>query len=129
MNGFEHAAPDLMRFIQSIHRQCPLLSESILFRSEVETLNDEQDSGDLEASVSIEADDRHLRPAATGCLKVSYVRETLGFPVLQNQMHATFHKALPSSYRLDYGEANLMHFGHVPLQLTKKVSFTHRYVL
>ena len=119
----------MTEFIQSVYRDNPLLFESILSRSEVDTLDIDQDSDDLEPSVSIEADNNHRRPSAIGSLRVTYVQDILRFPVHQKHMDNTFQKALSSAYSSDYGERNVLYFGRIPLQWVKKISFTHRYVL
>ena len=136
MNGFKHSDPELTKFIQAIYKDNPLLFQNMMPNSEIESLaaddaskNEAELENDDEQSVLPEADDVHLRPSAIGCIPVQHVRTILGFPLRQLQMEKDFTAAFSKSYSRDYNKPHVDHFGKVPLQWSKKVSFTHRYVL
>ena len=129
MNGFKHSDPELTKSVQGLYRDCPLLFQSLLPRSEFEVLAvSDPDALEDETSVVLKADNEHLRPSAIGCLQQKYAREVLAFPVREKQMDAIFKTELTRAFDRDYSSPNVLHFGKIPLQWTKKLSFTDKLV-
>ena len=119
------SATDRTAIIQSLFNVCPLLFQSLLSRSEIDSLNEQIDD---EGEIDLTADPLHSQPRAIGCIRPKHVRLQLGFPVSQKEMDATFSMDFTEVYRRDYGSPNVLHFGKTPLQWCKKLVFTDRYL-
>jgi hypothetical protein len=124
-NAFSATDPELTAIVQSLSNVCPLLFQSLLSRSEMDSLNEQIDDED---EIDLTADPLHSQPRAIGCIRPKHVRLQLGFPVSQKEMDATFSMDFTEVYRRDYGSPNVLHFGKTPLQWCKKLVFTDRYL-
>jgi hypothetical protein len=125
-NAFSVTDPELTVLIQSLFNDCPLLFQSLLSRSEINSLNEQIDEDEDE--IDLTADPLHSRPRAIGCIRPKHVRLQLGFPVSPKEMDAAFSMDFTEAYRRDYGSPNVLHFGKTPLQWCKKLVFTDTYV-
>jgi hypothetical protein len=78
-NAFRATDPELTAIVQSLSNVCPLLFQSLLSRSEMDSLNEQTDEDEDE--IDLTADPLHSQPRAIGCIRPKHVRLQLGFPV------------------------------------------------
>jgi hypothetical protein len=107
-NAFSATDPELTALIQSLFNDCPLLFQSLLSRSEIDSLNEQIDEDEIDLRVT--ADPLHSRPRAIGCIRPKHVRLQLGFPGSQKEMDAAFSMDFTEVYKQDYGSPNVLHF-------------------
>ena len=114
--------------VQELYDRAPALFEPVLPRSEIESLNIDPE----EDEILLQSDQAHLRATALGCIQSSYVRNQLGFPVttkdMENKSNAAFVAQFAAAYSRDYAKPNVVHFGKVPLQWSKKLSYYDKLV-
>ncbi|KAL9635849.1 MAG: hypothetical protein Q9204_002463 [Flavoplaca sp. TL-2023a] len=107
--------------LQWIHRECPSLLKNLLPQSEQKDSVSEEEEG----RISIIGDDMHLEPLAIGCLKVSWVKKYLGWPIRSGPKMEDmgFAKMLQDAYLHEYNEPHVT-LPNARLQWCSKMSFT-----
>lgn len=133
MKAFQYSDPELTAMFQELYIKCPSLFDTMLPRSEIESLNNKAaenlhySADEDDDEVLLQADNKHTRPSAIGCIEPGYIRRELGFPVspkdLTNPSNTAFADELSAAYDRDYTKPYVMHFGKVPLAWCKKLSF------
>lgn len=133
-NAFTQQEPELTKLFQRMYLKIPLLFESLLPKSEVETVgavnievdaDDEAFVGEAEAQIEGEVNAIHRRPAVIGCLQSRFCKEILKLPIRSSDMTPNFKAELSQGYR-DYNLANIVSFAAGGFQWCKKVSWTDR---
>jgi hypothetical protein len=128
-NGMRETDAQMSDLLQYIHQQCPTLLESLLPRSEQETMRNQLESlVEDDEEVPLVGSQSHLNPTATGCIATKYVRGTLKLPVSRQDLEndRAFAKLLRQAYSDEYKKKNVFEFGKKWLTWTKKLGFTDR---
>jgi hypothetical protein len=121
---------EMSQLLQDIHKQCPILFDSVLPRSEHESLRSQLDSLIDEDEVPLVASKRHLNATAIGCISSGYAQKALKLPVKISDLDkdVKFARLLREAYASEYGLDNIYEFGKKWLLWVKKLAFTDRYV-
>jgi hypothetical protein len=134
-NAFADRDPGLTKLLQRMHLKIPSLFESLLPKSELETVatanieleaDDEVFVDETESRVKGDVEAIHTRPAVIGCLQSRFCKETLKLPMKSSDMSPDFKSKLLLGYR-DYNMPNIVSFGAGTFQWSKKVAWTDRY--
>jgi hypothetical protein len=128
LNAFKETDSGLTEMLLDLNRRCPTLFDSLLPKSEQESLLEKED--DENDDIVIQGDDNHKRPSAIGCLQAKYCREELGLPTRSSDLALPpwFGRLLREAYGRDYNMPNIVHFGKAAIQWCKKFSFFDRCV-
>ena len=129
MDTWQVEEPHITTMIKDLYRICPNLFDTLLSKSDQESLRSsliEQDDEDDE--IILQSDKRHKDVAATGRLRIKYCREVLQVPLRASDslMTTGFKSQLRKAFAEDYGVQNVMYFGVHPFQWCRRIGFTSR---
>jgi hypothetical protein len=129
-NGMRNTDAEMSDLLQYIHSQCPTLFESVLPRSEQESLRNQLESLVEDDEVPLISTARHRNPAAIGCISTAFARRSLRLPVKSSDLDEDFKfsEMLRKAYSSEYKLKNVYEFGKKWLLWVKKLAFTDRYV-
>jgi len=95
----------------------------MLPRSEIEDYVAEDDE---EPQMALIGDGGHICPAAIGCIQAKHAKEVLNLPVQTSTISDAFRKQLRAAFQNSYDMVNVIEFGKVAIQWSKKLAFTNR---
>ena len=129
MNTWRADEPQITSVVKDLYRKCPTLFDTLLSRSEQESLRSsliEHDNEDDE--IVLQSDDTHKLVTATGRLRSKYCREVLQVPLRASDslMSTDLKSQLRSAFANDYSMHNVVYFGVNSFQWCKKIGFTSR---
>jgi hypothetical protein len=81
---------------------------------------------DEESQLTLTDDGGHICPAAIGCIQAKHAKEVLNLPVRTSAMSDAFRKQLHAAFQNSYDMVNVIEFGKVAIQWSKKLAFTDR---
>ncbi|KAL8798787.1 MAG: hypothetical protein Q9200_007697 [Gallowayella weberi] len=117
-DAFAISEPVLTQLFKDLQAECPVLVNKLLPQSEKT-----HDILDDDSYLFLKSDANHSQPAALGRLQAKLVRNELSLPIRSSAMDQAFQKMLRTSYEIDYGMSNVMHFGVASIPWSKKVNF------
>ena len=121
--------PQITAVVISLHRNCPTLFDTLLSRSDQQSLRSsliEYDEEDDE--IVLQSDEMHKHVIATGRLSTKYCQEILQVLVRASDslMTTLFKSQLESAFAKDCTILNVMYFGAYGFQSCKRIGFTSR---
>ena len=128
MDAFADDEPEITSMVKLQYRKCPKLFDTLLTRSEQQSLHSkealDEEEDDYE-ELALQSDDAHRHTTVTGCLASHYIKNNLKLPVRSTDplMTPHFRAMLRRAFETDYGMANVFHFGTTRMRWCKKVSF------
>ena len=129
MDTWENDEPQVTAVVKTLYRKCPTLFDTLLSRSDQESLRSSLIKHDEEEDeIILQSDDMHKRVTATGRLSTKYCTEILHMPnrASDSLMTTHFKSQLRSAFAEDYGVSNVIYFGAYSFQWCRKISFTSR---
>ncbi|KAK1773732.1 hypothetical protein QBC45DRAFT_386959 [Copromyces sp. CBS 386.78] len=138
LNAFALSDPTLTRQINDLTKQIPSIFEKLLYCEEQIRIGLMDNADDDEFDIDYSADDTHRRPAVSGKLKVTTMRnirhriaaginrdigEPYYLPLTLKQMPDVFRRALSQAYDINYS-IQYMVFGLGIIQYNSRVSFS-----
>ena len=118
--------PEITAIVKELYRRCPTLFDTLLSRSEQESLRSSLTDHDEDDEITLQSDAVHKHVTAIGRLRLKYCQDILQVPIRASDplMTPQFKSQLRKALALDYNMANIMYFGAHPFQWCKKVGFT-----
>ncbi|KAL9036395.1 MAG: hypothetical protein Q9180_004325 [Flavoplaca navasiana] len=112
--------------MKDIYRKCPTLFESLVSKSEQDSLRSSLIGIDDDDEITLQSDPLHQHVTATGRLKPKYCREVLKVPTRANDPLTTieFKTQLRRAFTQDYRQPNVIYLGPHGFQWCRKVGFT-----
>ncbi|KAN0071370.1 hypothetical protein V8E54_010801 [Elaphomyces granulatus] len=100
----------------------------MLPRSEIEDseIEDYVAEDGEEPQMALTDDGGHICPAAIGCIRAKHAKEVLNLPVQTSTISDAFRKQLRAAFQNSYDMVNVIEFGKVAIQWSKKLAFTNR---
>jgi hypothetical protein len=100
----------------------------MLPRSEIEDseIEDYVAEDGEEPQMALTDDGGHICLAAIGCIQAKHAKEVLNLPVQTSTISDAFRKQLRAAFQNSYDMVNVIEFGKVAIQWSKKLAFTNR---